>query len=46
MDKTTISITKDLRDCMKMGAANKRVPLEEYLKELVMKDLGLTKTSA
>lgn len=42
---TTIRVSEALRDLIKMGAMYARKPLNEYLEDLVMHDLGLSDTS-
>lgn len=45
MDKTTIIISKDLRDVIKIGAAHRRMKVSAYIEFLVMQDLDLSNIS-
>jgi len=39
MEKTTIQVSKDLRDVIKLGALYSKMSIELYLSTLVQKDL-------
>ncbi len=39
MEKTTIQVSKDLRDVIKLGALYSKMTIETYLSMLVQKDL-------
>lgn len=41
MESTTIRVTKDLRDKLKIGALYKKMTLERYVDWLVQQDLDL-----
>ena len=41
MEITTISVTRDLRDAVKLGAVHKKMSMQRYIELLVMQDLDL-----
>lgn len=40
-EMTVIAITKNLRDTIKIAAAQNHITMQLYIERLVMKDLGL-----
>jgi hypothetical protein len=45
MQITTISVTKDLRDVVKLGAVQNKMTMQRYIELLVMADLEIKNVS-
>lgn len=45
MGKTTIAISKDLRDTIKIRAIQEKTTIPLYIERLVMRDMGLENVS-